>query len=121
MFIKSNFQDIKCFRQDEDLKLTNQDHFVTVKNWFSAGDSDHYQHLLFQTLDGFIFSPVDQGWSKDITNGLHPVSCNCQVEDKSASLVSEIIDLRRPPYDTVVHVIGSNYSDVIHGNNKGLS
>ncbi|KAL6473343.1 hypothetical protein MHYP_G00169040 [Metynnis hypsauchen] len=115
LLIKAPFRNIDCCRRHEDLLLVygSEKYRITIKNWFVHSNADHYQHMTFQSADGVTFKVMDRGLAK----GKFHAMCVPEILDKTNS------DIRVSPslvgeFESVITVIGSNFSDTIVGNAK---
>ncbi|KAJ8272595.1 hypothetical protein GJAV_G00091090 [Gymnothorax javanicus] len=115
MLIKAPFSHIDCVREVTDLHLVYgpQRYTVTIKDWFVHSHVDHYQHMKFQSADGVRFKVVDRGLVG------HKFHANCVPEslDRTKSRGPVSIKLEGD-FESVITVLGSNYSDTIVGNEK---
>ncbi|OCT91453.1 uncharacterized protein LOC108709311 [Xenopus laevis] len=102
------FQNIFAKKDSNDLSLFyNNNHKAVIKNWFNR---EEYKHLSFKTSDGTIFTIGEVKLNGRVT--LAASYLDYSNNDKGVE-----INLLNPPWDTVVSVIGTNFSDVIVGNN----
>ncbi|OCT93505.1 hypothetical protein XELAEV_18011183mg [Xenopus laevis] len=101
------FQNIFAKKVFNDLALFyNNNHKAVMKNWFNG---EEYKHMSFKSSDGtmFIIGEVK-------LNGR--VTLAASYLDYSNNDEGLELNLLNPPWDTVVSVMGTNFSDVIVGN-----
>ena len=100
-----NFEDIQCVTSGLDLVIRYcSNRTVTLDNYYD--DPIYYnQHLRFMSFDGFEFEPIR-------------ATSTCQVVaiDKTKSKTPERFNLTDHQYSQVATISGSNFSDVIIGN-----
>ncbi|XP_031752259.1 uncharacterized protein LOC116408727 [Xenopus tropicalis] len=101
------FQNICARKVSNDLSLFyNNNHKAVIKNWFNG---EEYKHMSFKSLDGTMFTIGEVQLNGRVT--LAASYLDYSTSDKGME-----INLLNPPWDTVVSVIGTNFSDVIVGN-----
>ncbi|XP_051529257.1 uncharacterized protein LOC127426464 isoform X2 [Myxocyprinus asiaticus] len=116
LVIKAPFSHIDCIRNHTDLLLVygqQKKHQITIGNWFAHSDIDHYQHMTFQSADGVMFKIEDRGLIE------HKFHANCVPETLDNTKSQSPVSLRlEGDYQSVIRVLGSNFSDIIVGNKR---
>ncbi|XP_035286246.1 uncharacterized protein LOC118234051 [Anguilla anguilla] len=115
LLIKAPFSHIDCVRKNTDLFLVYgpQRYTVTVRDWFAHSNTDHYQHMIFQSADGVMFKVADMGLLG------HKFHANCVPESLDKTRSQSPVSVRLAgDFKSVITVLGSNYSDSIVGNEK---
>ncbi|XP_071208307.1 uncharacterized protein [Salvelinus alpinus] len=116
LLIKAPFSRIDCIRNQNDLLLVygqQKKHQITIRNWFTHSNVDYYQHMTFQSADGVMFKIADRGL---IGNKFHT---NCVPETLDNTKSQSPVSLRlEGDYQSVIRVLGSNFSDSILGNKR---
>lgn len=101
------FPQINARKIGNNLKLFyNNLHEIQIKKWFIG---EEYQHMRFKSSDGILFDvgKVELNGNVD----LQPVTLDFSNQDSARS-----IDLQNSTWKTVVTVIGTDYDDIISGN-----
>uniref|UniRef100_A0A8C7JS60 Uncharacterized LOC109896219 n=1 Tax=Oncorhynchus kisutch TaxID=8019 RepID=A0A8C7JS60_ONCKI len=116
LLIKAPFSRIDCIRNQNDLLLVygqQKKHQITIRNWFTHSNVDYYQHMTFQSSDGVMFKIADRGLMG------HKFHTNCVPETLDNTKSQSPISLRLEGlYQSVIRVLGSNFSDSILGNKR---
>ena len=129
LFINVSFNEIQCQRHDSDLHiLYKESHYAKVFNWFASNNQKPFQHMVFRSYDGMIFSPVDHGYSEtgldslfDLSQHVYYIECRIHIVEKSNADSGQYIDAEgTTPYDLrhVLMILGSEYDDRIMGNDN---
>ncbi|XP_077307303.1 uncharacterized protein LOC143927196 [Lithobates pipiens] len=101
------FPQINARKIGNDLKLFyNNLHEIQIKKWFLG---EEYQHMSFKSSDGILFNAGKVQLSGNVD--LLPVTLDFSNQDSARN-----IDLQNSPWETVVSVIGTDYDDIINGN-----
>ena len=112
LYFNVSFENIKCNRHNWDLLIGFCDsHFIILRNWFNHEKNEFYRHLNILSKDGIIMEPTET----TINNGEYSISCDATMIDKTESKEDQQITLAGK-FSRVKNVFGSNYSDVIVGN-----
>ena len=111
--INVNFDNIRCNQSGVDLDVTySKSHHIRIKNWFIPGDPTYYRHVSFRSQDGIIFVP-----KQTLNSGpIHTVQCVAVALDLGAAKTAQTVSLHDIKYSQVKQVSGSEYSDIIVGN-----
>ncbi|XP_078528944.1 uncharacterized protein LOC144806458 [Lissotriton helveticus] len=110
VIINIKFIQISARKEGQDLKLFyNNNHHIVIRSWF-MGDS--YQHLSFKSRDGALFKV-----GKVLPDGR--VTLEVTVLDYSRDTEGCNVNLKLSPWERVIFVKGSDYDDVILGNEVG--
>ena len=111
--INVNFDNIRCNQSGVDLDVTySKSHHIRIKNWFIPGDPTYYRHVSFRSQDGVIFVP-----KQTLNSGpIHTVQCLAVALDLGAAKTAQTVSLHDIKYRQVKQVSGSEYSDIIVGN-----
>ena len=111
--INVNFDNIRCTQSGVDLDVTySKSHHIRIKNWFIPGDPTYYRHVSFRSQDGVIFVP-----KQTLNSGpIHTVQCVAVALDLGAAKTAQTVSLHDIKYRQVKQVSGSEYSDIIVGN-----
>ena len=111
--INVNFDNIRCNQSGVDLDVTySKSHHIRIKNWFIPGDPTYYRHVSFRSQDGVIFVP-----KQTLNSGpIHTVQCVAVALDLGAAKTAQTVSLHDIKYRQVKQVSGSEYSDIIVGN-----
>ena len=111
--INVNFDNIRCTQSGVDLEVTySKSHHIRIKNWFIPGDPTYYRHVSFRSQDGVIFVP-----KQTLNSGpIHTVQCVAVALDLGAAKTAQTVSLHDVKYRQVKQVSGSEYSDIIVGN-----
>ncbi|CAB1322387.1 unnamed protein product [Coregonus sp. 'balchen'] len=116
LLIKAPFSRIDCIRYQNDLLLVygqQKKHQITIRNWFTHSNVDYYQHMTFQSADGVMFKIADRGLTG------HKFHTNCVPETLDNTKSQSPVSLRlEGDYQSVIRVLGSNFSDSILGNKR---
>lgn len=116
LVIKAPFSHIDCIRNHTDLLLVygqKKKHQITIRNWFAHSYIDHYQHMTFQSADGIMFKIEDRGLVG------HKFHANCVPETLDNTKSQSPVSIRlEGDYQSVIRVLGSNFSDIIMGNKR---
>ena len=129
LFINVSFNQIQCQRHGSDLHIWyKQSHYAKVLNWFASNNQKPYQHMVFRSYDGMIFSPVDHGYKDveldsqmDYSQHIYYIECRIHIIEKSNEKSGLIINAEgKTPYDVshVIMILGSEYDDRIMGNSN---
>lgn len=121
MYLNSSFNTMHCMRKHQDLHIMYmKTHHVVVQNWFIGGNPKHYRHMVFKSREGYMFSPVDLGYSD---TDQYEIECRVKIVEKSEARIGQHVDLTKDPLKHVIQVVGSscnqgvtNCDDVIIGN-----
>lgn len=101
------FPQINARKIGNNLKLFyNNLHEIQIKKWFLG---EEYQHMSFKSSDGILFDVGKVELSGNVD--LQPVTLDFSNQDSARS-----IDLQNSTWKTVVTVIGTDYDDIINGN-----
>ncbi|KAL3847757.1 hypothetical protein ACJMK2_018651 [Sinanodonta woodiana] len=114
LFMNVSYDAVQCVRYNDNLLI----HFcgkrtVTVQHWFASTARTYHQHLRIITNDGVTIEPVEDDADED------GIECYPIEMDLSHTTESNNIDLSLPNFQHVTTVVGSNFTDVITGNDKG--
>ncbi|KAL3847765.1 hypothetical protein ACJMK2_018659 [Sinanodonta woodiana] len=114
LFMNVSYDAVQCVRYNDDLLI----HYcgkrtVTVQHWFASTARTYHQHLRIITNDGVTIEPVEDDADEDGIE-FYPIEI-----DLSHTTESNNIDLSLPNFQHVTTVVGSNFTDVITGNDKG--
>ncbi|XP_014353851.1 uncharacterized protein LOC106706858 [Latimeria chalumnae] len=107
MVINAPLIDIFAKKEEDNLKIVcKNSHQVTISNWFLG---EEYRHMKFKTSEQTMFQigkiRLDQYVQLEIV-GL----------DYSQETMGKSIDLRNPPFMSVISLTGSPYDDTFFGN-----
>ena len=106
MIINLNFSQLTAQRKGLDLYLTSSNtHKIVLHNWFH--DVTH-QRVVFKTGDGVLFKV-----SATITEAVELIA---YALSGSSATQSQVFDTRLPLYSEVSAVAGSEYNDILIGN-----
>lgn len=106
MIINLDFDQLTAQREGLNLTITSSDtHRIVIRNWFH--DVTH-QRMVFKTGDGVLFKV-----SATITQAVQLLA---YAISGSAATQSQVYDARLPVYSEVFAIAGSEYDDVLFGN-----
>ena len=112
LFLNVSYHSIFCERDNWDLLIGYcQSHAIKIENWFTHGVEEFHRHIYVTTGDGVVIEATRTG----VSNSQYGTSCAAVSVDKSRSSSSETVTLSGR-YSEVKQVVGSNFSDVITGN-----
>ena len=112
LYLNVSYLDIFCERDKWDLLIGYcQSHAIKIEKWFSHGAEEFHRHIYMTTGDGVVIEATRTG----VSNSQYGTSCAAVSVDKSRSSSSETVTLSGR-YSEVKQVVGSNFSDVITGN-----
>ena len=106
----TSFSALQLSRTGNNLHVTSSDgHNITIIDWFRGV---LYQHMNFRSGDGFLFWITVSEIGEAMTD---PYAWT-----KGDSLQGVTLDLSQngEPYESVITLVGSNFSDVLIGNDK---
>ncbi|XP_063802061.1 uncharacterized protein LOC134969810 [Pseudophryne corroboree] len=107
LLFNNTFQQIRARKTGNNLKIFNNNlHLVLIKDWFLG---EEYRHMKFKSSEGILFD-VGQVTGKGI------VALSPTVLDFSKKHSKVEVNLQNPTWKTVVTVVGTDYDDVINGN-----
>jgi Ca2+-binding RTX toxin-like protein len=108
LFLNISFSELLCYRLKDDLWISERsEDRVKVENYFKWSYGEHYKHLTFKSADGEIFHP------KSTREDVNCVVTALDYSDKSGR---KDVDLTLQGYNHVISVVGTKFSDKIHGN-----
>ncbi|XP_033647599.1 uncharacterized protein LOC117307061 [Asterias rubens] len=116
LFLNVSHERIRCARDEWDLLVSycqDTSHVIKIKNWFSHGKEQFYRHIYLATQDGVVIGVP----KSEVNNAQYQISCSAVSVDKSSSTSAETLTLTGS-LSQVKQATGSNYSDVITGNEK---
>ncbi len=115
LYFNVSFNNIKCNRDDWDLVIGFCDtHLVRLKHWFNHEQDEFYQHIYIISNDGIIMEATES----EINSGKYSISCGAVIVDKTGSSEGQEINMIGR-FSHVKDAYGSNYSDIIIGNELG--
>ena len=116
LFLNISHHSVTCNRNEWDLLISycqDTSYAIKMRNWFVHGNEEFHRHIHIATKDGVVIEVTES----ELSNGQHQVNCNAVSVDKSSSTSAETLILTGL-LSEVKQVTGSNYSDVITGNEK---
>ena len=106
----SKFSSLQLSRTGNNLHVTSNDgHNVTIFDWFRGV---LYRHMNFRSGDGFLF------WITVNEMGEAMTDAYAWTKADSTQLVTLDLSQNGEPYESVITLVGSNFSDVLIGNDK---
>ena len=116
LYFNVTYENIKCSRDEWDLVIGFCDtHLVRLKNWFNHERYEFYQHIYIVSKDGIIMEATES----DINGGGYSISCDAVIVDKTGGIKNQLINMTVGRFKHVQDAYGSNYSDLIEGNELG--
>ncbi|KAL3880793.1 hypothetical protein ACJMK2_033004 [Sinanodonta woodiana] len=114
LFINVSYNVVHCDRHKDDLHVQYcGERTVVVQNWFGSTARTFHQHLRIITNDGVTLEPFET----NIEN--NSIDCYPTYVDLSHKTEGNIIDLSQLSFQHVARIVGSNFTDVITGNQIG--
>ncbi|KAL3847756.1 hypothetical protein ACJMK2_018650 [Sinanodonta woodiana] len=114
LFLNVSYETVQCVRYNDDLHVYYcGKRTVVVQHWFASTARTLHQHLRIITKDGVTIEPFANDTDED------GVECYPVAMDLSHKTESNTIDLSLSNFQHVITVVGSNFADIITGNDNG--